>query len=281
MKPVMISALIALAMALPGIAAPGHSSKAAVAGSGTVSSAGSGTNPAAGAKDMFYAQLSHPHEKMNNGVQCWIELRRDGQSRRVSNKFDFRSGDEIRFHVKTNTDSFAYIVLTEGSRGERAVLFPAKGHVDDINLKANTEYTIPGDGFMAFDSNPGTEKVTVILARAQVEPDQYMHEDFKNKVVIASTKGGSKDLIPGSFVVSMANDESNTPRAQVSGATNIAASDATKIALVNHIVSDTAQVSASQTKIDEQGGTEDATMTVVQRNPAEVLALDILLTHKP
>lgn len=250
------------------------SAGSAVAGGSAVakSAAASTARTSAGAKDLFYAQLNEPDKVLNNGIQCWIELRRAGRSSRVSNKFEFHSGDEIRFHVRANTDAFAYIVLTEGSRGERDTLFPAKGHDDHNRLKANSEYAIPGDGFMVFDSNPGTEKITVLLARTAVEPNQYLHDDFKDKVVIASAKDGSKDLVPGSFVVSMAN-EGTKPSANADGGV--------QIAMVKNVASTVQNASATKIAVEEPSGTEASTITVVQRDPGEVLALDIMLSHKP
>lgn len=195
-----------------------------------------------GAKGMFYEQLSHPQATLNNGVQYWIELKRSGETTRmVSNKFAFKSGDQIRLHVRSNVDGFAYVVLREGSHGEHSVLFPHPKHRDDNHLKANIEYTIPSDSYLAFDENPGTERVVLVLSRRAIEPTTDAPDRFKDKVIVASRIEGSKDLVPGSLVVSYGGNESPKPSVQ-----------------------------------DEQ-----AVITVVQKNPADALALEICLEHTP
>lgn len=198
-----------------------------------------------GAKGMFYQQIERPAEKLNNGVQYWIELKRGGSApARVSNKCEFKSGDQIRFHIKPNMDSFAYVVLREGSRGEKCVLFPDPRHADNNRLKANVEYAIPADSYLLFDQNPGTERVSLVLARKEVQPDTYAPDSFKDKVIVASRMDGSKDLVPGSFVVSYGE----------------------------HAMAPTTAPSNEQ-KVD-------AVITVVQKNPEDVLALDVFLDHK-
>lgn len=213
-----------------------------------------------GAKGMFYEQLSHPESSINNGVQYWIELRRQGKTHHVTNKFSFRTGDEIRFHVRTNTDAFAYVVLREGSRGERSVLFPDPRHGDDNRLRPDSDYILPGDGFLIFDSNPGTEKLSLILSRNQVEPAKFMQDGFKAKVVIASSIDGSKDLVPGSFVISMAEKQ------------NVIGGKEEKL-----LVDSPSQLDHSL----ENNKPEQVAITVVQKDPRAVLAVDICLEHLP
>jgi hypothetical protein len=224
----------------------------------------------AGAKGMYYEQLENPTQKLNNGIQYWIELKRNGQNSRVNNKFEFKSGDEIKFHVRANTDGYAYVVLREGSRGEHAVLFPDRRHADDNRIRANTEVAIPGDGFMQFDAYPGTERVTLILARSPIDSNKYIPDSNKDKVIIASRVDGSKDLVPGSFVVSYGGNDSlpmapTSPGARPSSTTP-----------VQH-TSPPVQVIPPANGADES----DAIITVVQKNPADALTLEICLEHKP
>lgn len=219
-----------------------------------------GTAPAkdGGAKGMFYEQLEHPSEKLNNGIQYWIELKRGGQTQRVNNKFAFRSGDQIRFHIKSNTDGFAYVILREGSRGERSVLFPDRRHADDNHIRSNVEYTVPGDSFLQFDEYPGTEKVTLVLSRSNIEPNRYMPDSFRNKVTIAARQEGSKDLVPGSFVVSYEPQPSNIAHATTPSSPVTNASTPAPIAAADNA---------------------DSIITVVQKNPSETLAVDVCLEH--
>lgn len=154
-----------------------------------------------GAKDLFYKQMSNPTLQINTGVQYWIELKRNGRVTRVNNKFDFQSGDRIKIHVKSNIDGFAYVILKEGSGGEHAVLFPDAKLRDDNRIKAGCDYSLPGDGYLMFDSHPGNEKLMLVLSRGPVRADEYL-KTKKPRVLVASREPGAKDLVPGSAVVS-------------------------------------------------------------------------------
>jgi hypothetical protein len=154
-----------------------------------------------GAKGLFYEQLDKPSEQMNTGVQYWIELHRGSRIVRVNNKMAFRSGDKIRFHVKSNVDAYAYILLKEGSGGEQAVLFPDQAHNDEVKVTHGKEYSLPGDGFLTFDENPGTERLLLLLSRQPVDATAYLNNTANDRAEIAALPDGSKDLIPAKIVL--------------------------------------------------------------------------------
>src|SRR5579885_1997110 len=124
-----------------------------------------------GAKGLFVTQLERPGQAMNTGVQYWIELHRKGRVWRVNNRVPFRSGDRIRFHVRPNITGFAYILLKSGSRGEQSLLFPDPARGDDNHVAAGQDYALPADSYLAFDENPGTEKVGLLIYRKPVDAE--------------------------------------------------------------------------------------------------------------
>ncbi len=223
-----------------------------------------------GAKDLFYRQVSDPGKVLNTGMQYWIELKRDKKITRVSNKFSFKSGDSIRIHVTSNTDAYAYIVLKEGSRGEQSILFPDPRFKDNNKLKASVDYAIPQDGALTFDKNPGTENLILLLSRNPIDAHAYLADKKQKHVRIAAVRDGAKDLIPGSVVLAYANQdgsignlpesESNKTEPQETGPSRnkpqntVLASDSTK---------------------------NDAVTTLVQKDPTQVLAIDLSLLHSP
>jgi hypothetical protein len=84
----------------------------------------------------------------------------------------FKSGDRVRFQVKTNTTGYLYIVM-QGSSGSWRLLFPSPEVAGGSNLVQPGELrTVPsGDrGQFVFDDQAGTEKLFVVLTR-QPEPD--------------------------------------------------------------------------------------------------------------
>jgi hypothetical protein len=154
-----------------------------------------------GAKGLFFEQLDHPTSQMNTGVQYWIELRRDGVTSEANNKTEFKSGDKIRFHVKPNINGFAYILLKSGSQGEQAQLFPDAKRKENNQIARGKEIVLPNDGVLTFDSNPGTEKLCLVISRHAINTDTYLSKE-SSAPRIAMSSSGSKDLIPNQVLVS-------------------------------------------------------------------------------
>jgi len=153
------------------------------------------------AKGIFREGLDNPKDVKSTGVQYWIELKRGSKHNRVSNQYPFKTGDQVRFHVTPNIDGYAYVLLKSGSRGERAVLFPNEKAGESNAVARGKEILIPGDGsYLCFDNNPGTERLSLVVSRTPINATAYL--DNEAPVMIASTEGGSKDLIPTKVYVS-------------------------------------------------------------------------------
>lgn len=105
------------------------------------------------------------------GLRYSIVKQIGGESVEVDPESVFRSGDRIRLNVKANDSGYLYIVL-RGSSGRWSPLFPSKEILSgDNRVKKGGEYEIPlGTVWFAFDEQPGTEKLFIVLAR-QPEPD--------------------------------------------------------------------------------------------------------------
>ncbi len=116
------------------------------------------------AKDMFYEELKDPSAGGTSIAYC-LELRR-GNAKPIlcNNRYSFRSGDGVRLHVKTSNPVYAYIYLSEGSGGEKAILYPPPGSKENNKIEAGKEYLVPPRGMVVFDSHPGTEKLTVVFS---------------------------------------------------------------------------------------------------------------------
>ncbi len=169
------------------------------------------SHKAPGPKGLFFAQLKQPSENLNTGLRYWIELTRHGKTEHVSNKYQFRTGDQIRFHVRPNIDGFAYIVMRSGSRGEQAVLFPDAARGDNNKVDRGEDYVLPADGAFEFDANPGMEKLTLLLSRQSINASAYLAKPESHPVVIASAMSGSKDLVPSQVFVAYADPHETKP----------------------------------------------------------------------
>lgn len=256
-----------------------------------------------GAKGLYFEQLEQPTRDLNTGVQYWIELHRARQVMRVTNKHSFKSGDQIRFHVKANINGYAYIVLRSGSQGEQSVLFPEPG--EDNRVRSGRDYALPKDGFLTFDSNPGLEKVTLLLSRTPLDAQAYLEKrDASETTLIASAMPGSKDLIPSKIVLAYSTPATapiNIPGGQkqkTSGQTKTPsghkpASPAKKPARTAVAAAPpkrpqarpqasspaTASTGAVSPALSAEGGDQSALVTVVNRDPSQVLAVEVDLEH--
>lgn len=131
--------------------------------------------------DLFLTQMRDGGAG-NYGLQYSIELTRDDKTFYVGSKFPFRTGDQIRFHVRPNVDGYMYVVLKSGSTGSKAVLFPVPDAPDDNAVRRGREYTLPSNGALVFDANPGEETVRLLLCAQQL--DDASIDRYERKVTI-------------------------------------------------------------------------------------------------
>lgn len=131
--------------------------------------------------------------KSVSNLAYWIELKRDGKTFRCTNKTAFRSGDEIRFHVRSAVNGYAYIVLQQGSGGGRAVLFPESRTGTDNSVIANDDTAIPTKTYLRFDDKPGLEKLNLLFSKRPIHGEQSAST---LTAYVSPDRSGAKDLVP-------------------------------------------------------------------------------------
>ncbi len=129
-------------------------------------------------------------------LDYWIELHRKDKTFRCNNKTDFVSGDAIRFHFVPHTDGYAYILMTAGTKGDRAILFPSTTGGLDNFLKAGTDYILPTSAWLWFDENPGTERVSLVFSRQPIDAQAYLNRASNTIAFVSSDRTGAKDIVP-------------------------------------------------------------------------------------
>lgn len=245
-----------------------------------------------GAKGLFFEQLDSPYKSLNTGVQYYIELHRDGKLTKVTNKYGFKNGDKIKFHVKSNVDGYAYILLKSGSRGEQSVLFPDPSTGDDNKVKRGSDYVIPATGFLTFDDNPGTEKVSLVLSRTPIDAQAYLATPVEAPTLIASALTGAKDLIPSRVLVHY-SDANKAPEQPVRIASSLpkttkfdSKTTVEEPVKLEHKASKVKKA-APKNEVASSGGNKktaskaepEGTVTVVSELPGNVLHVDVDLHH--
>lgn len=200
------------------------------------------------ARSLFVEQAKKPTKPINMGVSYWLELERDGKKQRVSNKHKFLNGDQLRIHVKPNADSYAYIVMMQGSKGDKAVLYPTADK-EDNKIKANKEVVLPSaDKYMKFDNTPGLETLRVIVSRGKIDPEKQLQDKPKESVKITHDEDTKNDKVPDGTVVCIVMNG-----AKFNGARNLTVETDKKEA-------------------------ENETL-VVNKDPNKALTIDIALNH--
>ena len=225
------------------------------------------------ARKAFAEQLNNPTSKMNIGLSYWIELTRDGKNFRSNNKYKFKSGDMIRFHILANADGFFYIVQKKGSSGAQGLLFPSKDTGMNNELKAGRDYAVPTTTALQFDAKPGTEDVALIFSRTRLEPEQYLDPKLLT-CYVSSHQDGAKDLVPTRMQLSwddpdpviIPSDMLKTGAPQVvsfSGASNVKLN-----------------VDQSRTELRASVLKDKSAVYVVNEKPDATLALEVALQHE-
>jgi Domain of unknown function (DUF4384) len=113
------------------------------------------------AKNLY---LSHSRNSKQGrpGVKVTIELKRDGETRKVPLNYVFRAGDRVKFHFETNFNAYVK-VINIGSTGALQLLYPYQGAPELV--ERSRDYAIPrGDLWLEFDQNPGAERLTFVFS---------------------------------------------------------------------------------------------------------------------
>ena len=143
------------------------------------------TDVEGGPKDLFYKQLRDTSPRPANiGMTYSIELIRKNQTTKADSRFPFKSGDQIRFHVQSNIDGYMYVVMKSGSKGTKAVLFPAAGSNENNEVKKGADYVLPEQGVLEFDNAPGEEHLQLIVSATRLNLENAIAQSRERSIVI-------------------------------------------------------------------------------------------------
>lgn len=149
---------------------------------------------------MFAGQLNSANGAIQNiGLSYSVELHRDGKIYKVDNRFPFRSGDKIRFHVKPNVDGYMYILLDDQHGGTPMVMFPRPGDDDNAVTKGKS-LMIPQNGVLTFDEHAGIESLKLVLSTKSLERKP---SEMARSVVI--TAKPQPEQLPADFLIDFAS----------------------------------------------------------------------------
>ncbi len=124
------------------------------------------------AKNLY---LAHDRDSKRGrpGVKITIELKRDGQTRKVPLNYAFRAGDKVKFHFETNFNAYVKIINI-GSTGALQLLYPYSGAPE--RAPKGRDNAIPqGDLWFEFDRNPGAEQLIFVFSSQPLLVETLYH----------------------------------------------------------------------------------------------------------
>jgi Domain of unknown function (DUF4384) len=149
------------------------------------------------------------------GIAYWVEWHRPGTApTRIADpsRFIFRSGDRIRFHVKTNVPGYLYVV-NRGSSGRDTMLFPYVGMPDRLNrVEGQKEYAIPPRGWIMFDNQPGEE--VLLFAVSPYSLTNLLEASSSGSSLSPSGSGRLMDVVDRHGAKDLLVETDNTPGQQ-------------------------------------------------------------------
>jgi acylglycerol lipase len=141
------------------------------------------------------------HAKQTH-ISYWIELYRNGKTYRCNNKYPFKTGDSIRFHLMSENDGYAYIVMKQGTSGKQAVLFPDARTGTANDIAHGQDYALPTKAWLTFDNNPGVEKLSIVFSTKPIDSLLSPKEPKYLTAYVSPDASGSKDLVPARMQLS-------------------------------------------------------------------------------
>lgn len=164
-----------------------------------------------------------------SSLSYWIELKRKGKVYRCNNKMTFQSGDAIRFHLIPDMDGYAYIVLKQGTTGNSAVLFPSKETGNNNYLRKSQDFPLPYQDWLAFDENPGLEKVRIMFSS---KPIDIAKMQARKVAYVSPDMTGAKDLVGTGLQLSWDDPSPVIMPDEIESATQVASSRNSQVKLV-------------------------------------------------
>lgn len=138
-----------------------------------------------------------------------IEVIHDGKVSNVPSNYAFHKGDDVRFHVQSNTDGFMYILASGADRGSFDVIYPPTG-VKETGIQKGKDYHLPHDG-MKLKSASVMKSVKLVFSKTRLDTDMPRRMSFPGLVdktpSLANTVTGTPETAkPETF----SNEEATT-----------------------------------------------------------------------
>jgi hypothetical protein len=224
---------------------------------------------ATSARSAYLRQLVNPESKQNIGVAYFIELNRAGKLYKTNNKCRFRSGDQIRFHVFANADAYVYIIMRQGTKGTKSVLFPLAETGTDNLVKRGRDCIVPTENALQFDENPGVENVGLLLSRQKIAPELVLNYPANLTAYVPSLQVAKRKL-PGRTKMSVERSPGSLMQSQP-----LKKSGRFELDLVGK------NFRGRQLWRTASAALRESNMVVVVKEGGGVVAVDFALIHEP
>lgn len=120
-----------------------------------------------------------------------IEVVRDGKVANVASNYAFKKGDDVRFHVQSNTDGYMYILASGAQRGGGFdVLYPPLDG-SESELQKGQDYHLPKKGVKIKSAND-LKSVKLVFSKTRLSTEPTRGFPRKNEPSLTNTSIGQE-----------------------------------------------------------------------------------------
>ncbi len=134
----------------------------------------------------------------NGGPELWpriLLVRGDGPPQLVSDDIDFHSGDRFRIRLTCSSAGFVYLLSSKCSDDTRLV-YPSRRA--DHRVGSGEERTLPENGWLVFDEEPGIEELRVVFSTRPIDWLEESIEGYRGPLPLRIPRSRRlKDLLAG------------------------------------------------------------------------------------
>lgn len=119
--------------------------------------------------DMYSMQKRSSTSPKPVSITYAVEVIRNGKISNVPDNYAFKKGDDVRFHVQSNTDGYMYILASGADGGQYDLIYPQSGS-NEKELKKGQNYHLPEQG-VKVQSSGNLKSVKLVFSKTKLDTD--------------------------------------------------------------------------------------------------------------
>lgn len=107
-----------------------------------------------------------------------IEVIHDGKVSNVPSSYAFHKGEDVRFHIQSNTDGYMYILASGADKGSFDVIYPRAGEKETA-IQKGKDYHLPQKGVKVANSS-SLKSVKLVFSKTKLDTEETRGFSFTN-----------------------------------------------------------------------------------------------------